>query len=155
MGVQINIMNSAQNTSDPNDQKNSSQTTPTVISTSISKEQEGAKLVIPEVVSDIAHEVELPKEVEKAGVEIIKDTIELPPDIKKLGVTASGPTTPVAVSMLLPQVALPISDPQIVAGLHAQIISSLRWLAIWCVKRLKTAHIKLKEIHGKVIRVKE
>ncbi len=148
-------MNPAQNTSDPNDQKNSSQTTPTVISTSIGKEQEGAKLVIPEVVSDMAHEVELPKEVEKAGVTVLKDTIELPPDIKKLGVTHIGSTTPVVVSAPLPQVTLPISDQQIEAGLHAQIISSLRWLALWCIRKLKIAHIKLKEIHGKVIRVRE
>lgn len=147
-------MNPAQNTTNPNDQKNSVQATPTVISSTVGKEQEGAKIASPEVVSDITHEVEVSKEVEKAGVEALKDTIELPPDIKKLGVSHAGPTTPVAVSASLPQVTLPISDPQIVAGLHAQIISSLRWLAIWCVRKLKIAHIKLKEIHGKIIRVK-
>ncbi len=148
-------MNPVQNTSNPNGQKNPAQAIPTVISSSIGKEHEGVKIVSTEVVSDITHEVELSKEVERVGVEVIKDTIELPPDIKKLGVTPAGSSTPIIKTVPLPQVTLPISDQQVVVGLHAQIISSLRWLALWCVRKLKIAHIKLKQIHGKVTRVKD
>ena len=84
------------------------------------------------------------------------DTIELPPDVKKLGVTHTGPSVPITpvTTTVLPSVALPISDNQVVAGLHAQVVSALRWLAEWCMRRLKKAHIALKEAHGKVMRVK-
>ena len=106
-----------------------------------------------ETVSEIITEVEISPEVEKAGVTAYRETIELPPDVKKLGVTPTGAATPV-VTAVVPPVILPISDDKVVAGLHAQILSSLRWLAVWCIKKLKKAHIILKTIHGKIIRVR-
>ncbi|MBI3380188.1 hypothetical protein HY029_05525 [Candidatus Gottesmanbacteria bacterium] len=148
-------MNPAQNNSSPNDQQNTQPAVPAIISSTTAKEQGGARVSSAEVVSEIKQEVELPKEVEKAGVEIVKDTIELPPDIKKLGVTSTGSIPSVTASVSLPQVTLPISDQQVEVGLHAQILSSLRWLAVWCVRRLKMAHIALKQIHGKIVRVKD
>lgn len=147
-------MTPAQNTTQSNNQQKTVLPTPTVISSPSGKEQEVVKIIAPEAVSEISHEVSLPQEVEKAGVEIIKETIELPPDVKKLGVTTTGPSTPVAAATTTLQVTLPISDQQVVAGLHAQILSSLRWLAIWCVRKLKKAHIALKKIHGKIVRVR-
>lgn len=147
-------MNPAQNTANSNDQNPPPASTVSSISSVTGKEYEAPTLAATEVVSEITQESELPKEVEKAGAEVIKDTIELPPDIKKLGVTHIGPSTPMATTTALPQVVLPISDSQVVAGLHAQILNSLRWLAIWCVRKLKKAHIALKQIHGKITRVK-
>lgn len=147
-------MNPAQNTVVPDDNNNTPVSAKVNISSSTGKEHEALRLSATESVTDISQEAELPREVEKAGVEIIKDTIELPPDVKKLGVTQTGPSTPVIISNPLPQVTLPISDQTVVVGLHAQILSSLRWLAIWCIRRLKKAHIALKEIHGKIVRVK-
>lgn len=148
-------MNPAPNTSSTNDSDKTTTVVSSIAGSAVGKERELIGQGTTEVVSEISQEVELPKEVEKAGVEALKDTIELPPDIKKLGVTPAGPTTPVAITVPLPKVVLPISDQQIVAGLHVQIINSLRWLALWCVRKLKIAHIKLKEIHGKIVRVKE
>lgn len=124
------------------------------VASGVSREHEFSSITPAETVSDISQEVELSKEVEKAGVEVIKDTIELPPDIKKLGITPMGSSVPVSPAAQLPQVVLPISDQTVIAGLHAQILSSLRWLSVWCVRRLKKAHITLKQIHGKIIRVK-
>lgn len=149
-----NNMTSAQNTATPDDQQKTTEATPTIVASTTGKEQEGAKIVAAEGVAEVGREVELPKEVEKAGVEVVKETIELPPDVKKLGVTTTGPSVPVATATTIPQVALPISDQQVVVGLHAQILSSLRWLAIWCIRKLKKAHIALKKIHGKIIRVR-
>ncbi|MCJ7740091.1 hypothetical protein MUP32_02110 [Candidatus Microgenomates bacterium] len=141
-------MNTAQN----NGQKNTSQTG--VISSGISKEHEARGSLSAEAVSEISTEVELPKEVEQAGVQKFADTIELPPDLKKLGVGPSGSTTPVTQTAALPPVVLPISDQTVVQGLHTQITNALRWLAVWCVKKLKKAHVALKVIHGKIVRVK-
>lgn len=149
------FMNPAQDTTTTktDDQQKNVTTTSSVVASTVGKEQEGAKVTVPEVVSEITPEVVLPKEAERAGVEVVKETIELPPDVKKLGVTPAGPSAPVTTTAM-PQVVLPISDPQVVAGFHAQIISSLRWLATWCIRKLKKAHIILKNIHGKIVRVR-
>lgn len=147
-------MNSAQNTNTPDDKNITPQTLPTPISSSVGKEKEAFPLASAESISVVSQEVVLTKEVEKAGVEAIKDTIELPPDVKKLGVSPTGTSAPVSVATTLPPVTLPISDQEVVAGLHAQILSSFRWLAVWCVKQLKKTHITLKNIHGKIVRVK-
>lgn len=149
-------MTPAQNTASNTD---SNKTVPQVsmpsgTSPGVSREHEFSAVAVAETVSEITQEVELPKEVEKAGVEVIKDTIELPPDIKKLGVTPMGSSVPVPTATALPQIILPISDQTVIVGLHAQILNSLRWLAVWCVRRLKRAHITLKNIHGKITRVK-
>ena len=124
-------------------------------SASISKERE----VMPisggsETAREISSEIEVPKEVERAGVMKVSETIELPPDIKKLGVTPSGSSVPVSASQTLPKIVLPISDQQVVTGLHISITSALKWLSIWCIRKLQKAHIALKVIHGKIIRVR-
>lgn len=144
-------MNPAQNTNNTDDLQKK---TPAVIASTAGKEQEGVKISPETAAVETSAEIEISKEVERAGVELLKDTIELPPDVKKLGVTTAGTSTPVTTTTVLPQVPLPISDQQVVAGLHAQILSSLRWLATWCVRKLKKGHIALKNIHGKIVRVK-
>jgi hypothetical protein len=116
------------------------------------KESEPVKTV--EVSQAAAGEIIVPPEVEKAGVTTIKDTIELPPDVKKLGITHAGSSVPVTATVTVPQVILPISDSQVVLGLHANVGNAISWLAAWCVKKLKKAHVTLKVIHGKIIRVR-
>jgi len=148
-------MNPAQNTAQSDINQKIPPPASSVISSSVGKEQEAVKITAAEAVSAVSAEATLPEEVEKAGVQIVKETIELPPDVKKLGVTTTGPSVPVTTTAAIPQVTLPISDQQVVAGLHAQVLSSLRWLAIWCIRRLKKAHIALKKIHGKIVRVRE
>lgn len=146
-------MNPAQKTAQSDDNQKTTVAPPSVAS-SAGKEQEKVTVSPVETVSAVGAEVQLPKEVESAGVTIVRETIELPPDMKKLGVTPAGTSTPVTVTTALPPVTLPISDKEIITGLHAQILDSLRWLAVWCMRRLKKAHIALKNIHGKIIRVK-
>ena len=96
-------------------------------------------------------DIELTPELEKIGVEKQTEVIEVPADLQKMGVSATGPAQGHTTST---SVTLPLTDDQIVVGLHAQIISSLRWLAEWCLKKLKQAHIHLKRIKGKIIREK-
>lgn len=128
---------------------------PSGISVSSGKEKEGKLLETQEVVQKATQEIEVPKEVEKVGVEVRKETIELPPDVKKLGVTPSGASSPFSSIPSSPKISLPISDSQIMAGLHAQVTSALHWLAVWCLRKLKKAHIILKVIHGKIVRVRQ
>lgn len=142
----------ANQSSTPSDQTIPKTTSPSFpVSTGLGKENEAAASV--ETVRPVNPELELPKEVKEAGVTQFKETIELPPDIRKLGVTPSGASTPVVTSSL-PTVVLPISDSTVVSGVHAQVTDALRWLAIWCLRRLKKAHIALKIMHGKIVRVK-
>lgn len=137
-------------------QTDSSVVFPQIISSSatISKEHEVGVLIPTEAIQSVSTEVEIHPEVEKAGVTTLRDTIELPPDVKKMGVTPVGSSTPVATTTTLPRVLLPISDDQVVAGLHVHVINAFRWLAVWCIKKLKKAHIALKVIHGKIVRVR-
>lgn len=103
---------------------------------------------IEEVVADI----ELEPEVEASGIEKRSETINLPPDLKQAGVEAVGPAQPHGSGAT---VQLPLVDDQIVQGLHVQIISSFRWLAEWCIRQLKKAHLHLQVISGKVMRIKD
>ncbi|OGK26517.1 hypothetical protein A3C28_03145 [Candidatus Roizmanbacteria bacterium RIFCSPHIGHO2_02_FULL_39_9] len=85
----------------------------------------------------------------KPYVEIKAESIELPPDLKKLGLqTTSSSSFP-----SYQNIKLPITDDKIVAGLNSPITSSLRWLATFALYLLQQAHLTLKVIHGKVVRV--
>lgn len=128
--------------------------TPVSVTTGVGKEGSPVKVESHETVSEVTTEVEIPTEVEKAGVVSFKETIELPLDVKNLGVTQTGASAPLQSTPALPRVDLPISDNQVVVGLHTSIGNAVRWLATWCIKKLKKAHIALKVIHGKIIRVK-
>lgn len=86
----------------------------------------------------------------KPFVSYKKETIELPPDLKTLGIQSTSTTT----FPTYQTIKLPISDAKIVQGLHAPINSSLRWLATLAIYLLKQAHLALKTIHGKVVRVR-
>jgi len=97
-------------------------------------------------------EFELPKEVSSAGVRIQPTSVPIPQSVASLGVKPAGQSVPVQT---VPLVSLPLSDDQIAAGLHASITDSIRWLAEWCVHRLKHLHIAIKNVHGSLVRVKE
>ncbi|MBI4999276.1 hypothetical protein HZB97_00710 [Candidatus Gottesmanbacteria bacterium] len=98
---------------------------------------------------EVRKELEIAPEVEKAGVEVQKEEIELPPPLPKMGVAQTGAELPVSA----PAISLPLTDDKIVGGLAASIWASLRWLAEWCLKQLKKAHVKLKKVHGQIVRV--
>jgi len=78
-----------------------------------------------------------------------QDTIELPPDLQNLGLQPVGQSQ----FSTYKNIKLPISDEKIVVGLKAPINSSLRWLATFSEYILHQAHLGLKVISGKVIRV--
>lgn len=129
---------------------------PTTVSTTLGgKEREAVEIVTPEAAKEVSKEIEVPTEVERVGVKKIGgETVELPPDVKKLGVKPVGPSTPIIQTTALPAVSLPISDKKVIKGLHEPIINAFHWLAVWCIRKLKKAHVALKVIHGKIIRVK-
>ncbi len=84
-------------------------------------------------------EIELPKEVVAAGVTTQPTTVQLPAAVTQMGVTPVGNS----VVTQVPAVALPLTDDQIALGLKQSIVSSWRWLAEWCVRRLKQFHKKI------------
>lgn len=150
-------MNQTDNTTSTTSTTNFSDTSsqPNVVSGAVvTKEREASPIITAETVQPISHEVEIPPQAEQAGMTATVETIELPPDVKKLGVTSTGTAGSAINTAAVPSVTLPIPDDKVISGLHAQIISSLRWLAVWCVRKLQKAHIILKVIHGKIIRIK-
>lgn len=107
----------------------------------------------PPLIQEVSQEMEVSAELQHLGVQKKSETIELPPDVQQMGVQAVGATQPVMVVTATP--ALPLTDQQIAAGLHARLVSSFRWLAEWCAWKLKKLHIHLKTIHGALVRVRE
>lgn len=97
-------------------------------------------------------EIELPREVASAGVKVRPTSVSLPTPVTQLGVKPSGPSVPLGTGAT---VVLPLSDEQIAVGLHQSLTSSWRWLAEWCLRRLKQLHLVLKSVHGKFVRVKQ
>ena len=77
------------------------------------------------------------------------DSIELPPDLKKLGLSATKTTK----FPKYKNIKLPLSDEKIVVGMQAPVTSSMRWLSTWATYLLAQAHLGLKTVGGKVIRV--
>jgi len=84
-------------------------------------------------------EIELPKEVAAAGVTQKPTAVQLPQAVTQMGVTPVGP----AVIPQAPPPVLPLTDDQIAQGLKQSITSSWRWLAEWCVRKLKQLHRKI------------
>jgi hypothetical protein len=76
---------------------------------------------------------------------------EIPEEVEKAGVKHAGSTAPVGKKPTK-QVKLPLTDDEIVKGLHAHVWQSIRWLALWCVRKLKKAHVMVKEVHGRLVR---
>ncbi len=119
---------------------------------SMAKEQVAVSIDSAETVVPINSEVDIPNEVEQAGVKIQSEMVEIPPDVKKMGVTHAGSAVPVTATSAS-VVVLPLSDDQVVVGLHQPIISALRWLAEWSVRQLKKAHLAIKIVGGKLVRI--
>jgi len=104
-------------------------------------------------IEEISPEAVLAPELETAGVTKIGDTIEFPPDITDLTGGQSVSTLPSQTSSQT-AVPMPISDDLIYSGSQKSITNTIKWLAEWCIRKLKMAHLVLKNIHGKIIRVK-
>ncbi|OGK09948.1 hypothetical protein A2767_01040 [Candidatus Roizmanbacteria bacterium RIFCSPHIGHO2_01_FULL_35_10] len=85
----------------------------------------------------------------KPFVQVRAETIELPDDFKKMGLRA----TTVTEFPNYQNIKLHLSDDRIIAGLKQPITSSIRWFATLAEYILKQAHLVLKVINGKVIRV--
>jgi hypothetical protein len=96
-------------------------------------------------------ETELSPEVVSSGVKVQPTIIPIPPSVQQMGVTPAGQNIPAAA----PAITLPLSDAAIAQGLKQSIWSSWRWLAQWCVRRLKQVHMTLKNIHGRLTRVRQ
>ncbi len=95
---------------------------------------------------------ELEKE---AGVKEIKGEIELPEIVKNEGVEVTGEVVPIPTE---PSITLPLDDQKIYKivknfrRLHQNVKNSVTWLAWWCYRQLQLIGVKLKEVHGKIVR---
>ncbi len=89
------------------------------------------------------------KEVEK-HVRKRHEKVRLDKELKGAGVE----TTEHIKFQQYDDIKLPISDENVLKGLHKPISSSWRWLSTLAVYILKKAHLTLKKVGGKIIRVK-
>ena len=42
-----------------------------------------------------------------------------------------------------PKIKLPLTDDQIQQGLHHKVWESIRWLAVWCIRKIQIMHSHL------------
>ena len=130
-------------------------TTPAQTVPAPTKEQEPGGGVVGEIAIEEApseHKELAPKKELGEVVQPIPTKPEIPPAVERSGaVQHTGPTTPIP-QQPSPTITLPLSDEEIVRGLHAHVWQSIRWLAVWCVRKLQKARIRVKELHGKLIR---
>jgi len=125
---------------------------PTPVSTgSINKEAEAGGLPSEVPFRPAGQEVELSPEVVSSGVKVQPTSIPIPQPVVQMGVQAVGQN----VAPSAPTLILPLSDDQIATGLKQSVWSSWRWMAEWCVRKLKQLHMGIKTIHGKLTRVRE
>lgn len=122
----------------------------------LNKTKKKENISLPKEAEPIGTEFEIKEPTEHSPEEEVKpfvnpraETIELPPDLKKLGLqTVSHSSFP-----SYKNIKLPLSDEKIVVGQKAPITSSIRWLATFALYILAQAHLGLKVVHGRVIRV--
>ena len=129
------------------------QNQPPVIS-GVSKERE-APFFKENTIEEPA-EFQVPKEVSE-HIKLLPTKPDIPPDLIKAGVTHSPADDSVQQTRQDPSLAapVPLSDDQINQGIAKAPTDSVRWLAEWCVKQLKLAHVQLKKVKGRYIRVQE
>ena len=101
------------------------------------------------VITEVGQEAPLAPELSHVGVALHPTTVELPKIASQLGVKPVGQAVPMPT---VSTIVLPLSDEKIAEGLHQSITSSWRWLAQWCIRRLKELHVALNAKGGKVVR---
>ena len=115
---------------------------------SYAKEAEPAPRPAENVSLQEVAELEPPEEV-KPFVTPRQETIKLPGDLTSVGLqpvkTTQFPT--------YKNIKLPISDEKIVEGLHEPMTNSKRWLSELSVYILRQAHLTLRKVGSKVVRV--
>lgn len=82
-------------------------------------------------------------------VETKKETVKLPDELKGFGITTVDATNFPAYQ----NIQLPISDDEVVIGAKAPPSSPMRWLSTLAQYTLWKVGLRLKVIHGKVVRV--
>lgn len=129
-------------------------TTPEPISTgSVEKtEPVGGRIIESKPIVEIKEEVVEEKSKQPGVQDYVQVQSAIPKisaDVAAAGVQASGPS----VMAEDPILELPLPDEQIPAALKKPVSSGIRWIAEICLYMLRKAHLKLKTIHGKVLRV--
>ena len=78
-------------------------------------------------------------------------TIKLPPDLKKIGVQTTNDDSQFKEALY--KLKLPISDEKIMEDLRAPPTESKRWFATILLYILERAHLSLKKVGSKVVRI--
>ncbi len=114
-------------------------------------ERQEFKIVPTAPESSVLHEVVEHKTEHEVSeyVEERPDVVNIDNDLQSMGAQSTG----VSQFTTTQPIELPLSDEAVVSGLKAPYSSSLRWLSEFCLYILKHAHMHLKEIHGKIMRV--
>lgn len=78
-----------------------------------------------------------------------QETIKLPSELTKLGLQPVKSTSFPTYN----NIKLPISDEKVMEGLKAPVSASRRWLSEFAMFILRQAHLTLRSVGGKIVRV--
>jgi hypothetical protein len=84
--------------------------------------------------AEVGKDIDLPKEVVAVGVQQTPSVVSIPPVLQTHGVQAAGQNVTLGNGST---VILPITDAEVKVGLKKSITDSWRWLAEWCIRKLK------------------
>lgn len=93
----------------------------------------GASEQVPVV--EVREPGELPEEVEGWLERVEHDDVEEPETVVHKGKVLVSPISPKNVSL-----SLPLTEDEVKQGLSGKVISSIRWLAEWCLRIIKKYH---------------
>ena len=90
---------------------------------------------------EVGKDIDLPKEVESAGVTQSRTVVEIPPVLRDAGVKPAGQNVTLGNGNT---VKLPLTDTEIAEGLKKSLSDSWHWLAQWCRRKLQQINISVK-----------
>src|SRR3989344_4363561 len=89
---------------------------------------------LPTVASGLSKEVEGNIEMGELPLTPTNQEANIPKEVSSAGVSVHPTTVPI-----------PLTDDQIAAGLKKSVKVSIRWLAEWCVRKIKQMHNMMKK----------
>jgi hypothetical protein len=94
----------------------------------------------PKEINDLQEVPQVPeisREMKEFGVEQVKETVELPQEVEHAGVQHADSLVQYEPPKENLTPNIPLNTQQMQKGLHARVADSLLWLVYWCMRQIK------------------
>ena len=140
---QPQIASGNQGQSNPSDIKSDTNGNLSYAGSTVSTSGLGTKEMAPQTVvsgneelplQEVGREIQLDRAIEKTGVKVTPTHMPLPKPIASSGVKPAGDNVTLGTGK---SVKLPLTDDEISQGTKKILTASWKWLAEWCIRRIK------------------